>query len=167
MLLVSSDLQRRYLMAVRILPSVSLQVDHSCRAWLHAGVCEYLWGLRAAWQRVQLSGLSEQRLRATCCVSPVMSHGPCRAGAGQHTWSKIPLVGSKNASFSATSPAEDVSSIMVVFEGPEPARTPWPLRHLTILEQTDSFHPVQVSSFRRQIILPFVPRSLANCLTLS
>jgi hypothetical protein len=54
-------------------------------------------------------------------------------------------VGSKNASSSVAFPAEDVSSIMVDFEGPELASTLRNLRHSTILEQTDSFHPVLVN----------------------
>jgi hypothetical protein len=76
-------------------------------------------------------------------------------------------VGSKYALFSFAFPAEEVSS-MIDFEVPELARTPRDLRHLTILEQMDSFHPAT-----GQLLLeikcfpPYIPRSLASCFMLS
>jgi hypothetical protein len=75
-------------------------------------------------------------------VSYAMFQGPGRVSGGRHTWSEMPLVGSKYASSSVAFPAEDVSSLIVDFEGPELASTPRNLRHFTILEQTDSFHPM-------------------------
>jgi hypothetical protein len=77
-------------------------------------------------------------------------------------------VGSKYASFSFAFPAEEVSSMIVDFEVPELARTPRDLKHLTILEQTDSFHPA-TGQLRLEIkrFPTCIPRSFASCFILS
>jgi hypothetical protein len=110
-------------MEVQTLPCVSLQAYRLHRAHFHVDVCEYRWVLHAALNQMRLSGPSEERLRATRCVSHAMSHNLSRASGGRHTWSEIPLVGSKYASSSFAFPTGEVSSMMVL-EDPEPSSTP-------------------------------------------